>query len=125
MTTFSWLDGKFTQNKDKIYSFSDFKWFESVGLDYVGPSWFEDCSKLSNITLPSTIKYIRQKAFKGCTSLKEIELPMGVSSIQNEAFGGCTSLNTIVVRDSMPAQLGSGVFHKHDGLKIYVPITRV
>ena len=122
---FSWLDGKFTQNKDKIYSFSDFKWFESVGLDYVGPSWFEDCSKLSNITLPSTIKYIRQKAFKGCTSLKEIELPMGVSSIQNEAFGGCTSLNTIVVRDSMPAQLGSGVFHKHDGLKIYVPAPRV
>ena len=122
---FSWLDGKFTAQKDNIYSFADFKWFQSVGLDYVGASWFEDCSQLGNIVLPSTIKTIQRKAFKGCSSLKEIELPQGLSAIQDNAFAGCSALNTILVRDSVPATLGTGVFDKHDGLKIYVPAPRV
>ena len=122
---FSWLDGRFTAEKDDIHSFADFRWFESVGLDYVGASWFEGCSKLGNIMLPSTVTDIRSKAFKGCSALKEIELPQGVSKIGDEAFSGCTALNTIVVRDSVPATLGSGAFHKHSGLRIYVPVDKV
>ena len=124
-TGFSWLDGKFTAQKDKIYSFADFKWFESVGLDYVGASWFEGCSKLGNIVLPSTIKTIGARAFNGCSSLREMELPQGVTSIGSNAFGGCTALNTIVVLDSVPATLGANAFHKHDGLRIYVPSPKV
>ena len=122
---FSWLDGRFTAQKDKIYSFADFRWFASVELDYVGASWFEDCSKLGNITLPSTIKTIQSKAFKGCSSLQEIELPQGVTSIGDNAFAGCSKLNTILVRDSVPATIGTGVFDKHSGLQIYVPAPRV
>jgi hypothetical protein len=122
---FSWLDGKFTAQKDNIYSFADFRWFESVGLNYVGASWFEGCSKLGNIVLPATITDIRSKAFNGCSTLKEIELPKNVATIGANAFGGCTSLNTIVVKGETPATLGSGAFHKHDGLKIYVPAAKV
>ena len=122
---FSWLDGKFTAQKDKIYSFADFKWFESVGLDYVGASWFEGCSKLGNIVLPSTIKTIGARAFNGCSSLREMELPRGVISIGASAFDGCTSLDNIVVRDSVPATLGVNAFHKHDGLRIWVPTEKV
>ena len=122
---FSWLDGKFTAHKDNIYSFGDFKWFDSVGLDYVGASWFEGCSKLGNIVLPSTIKTIKSKAFNGCTSLKEIELPQGVKEIQDNAFAGCSAMNIIMVHNNEPATLGQGVFHKHDGLKIYVPAASV
>lgn len=118
---FSWLNGKFTSQKENIHSFGDFKWFESVGLDYVGASWFDGCSKLGNITLPSTIKSIKSKAFNGCTSLKEIDIPQGVNEIQDNAFAGCSSLNTITVHNNVPATLGQNAFHKHDGLKIYVP----
>ena len=122
---FSWLDGKFTAQKDNIYSFADFKWFESVGLNYVGTSWFEGCYKLANIVLPSTIKTINARAFNGCSALQEIELPQGITSIGANAFDGCTSLNKIIVRDSVPATLGANAFHKHNGLKIYVPDTKV
>ncbi len=122
---FSWLDGKFTKQKDDIYSFADFKWFESVGLDYVGDSWFDKCSKLGNIVLPSTIKTIKPNAFRSCFSLTEIELPANVSNIGERAFDACTSLNTIVVRAETPADLGLDAFHKHDGLKIYVPAGKV
>ena len=122
---FSWLDGKFSAQRDDIYSFADFKYFESVGLNYVGTSWFEGCYKLANIVLPSTIKTINARAFNGCSALQEIELPQGITSIGANAFDGCTSLNKIIVRDSVPATLGANAFHKHNGLKIYVPNTQV
>ncbi|MBO4849294.1 MAG: leucine-rich repeat protein [Prevotella sp.] len=122
---FSWLDGRFTGQKDKIYSFADFKYFESVGLTYVGESWFEGCSKLGNIVLPSTIATIGEKAFNGCSALQEMELPEAVIGIGANAFASCTSLNTIMVRSNTPATLGANAFHKHDGLKIYVPTAKV
>ena len=122
---FSWLDGRFTAQKDNIYSFADFRWFESVGLGYVGASWFEGCSKLGNIVLPATVTDIRSKAFKDCSALKEIELPQAVTTIGDDAFSGCTSLQAIRVLGNVPAQLGTGTFHKHSGLKIYVPADKV
>ncbi|MBQ4294320.1 MAG: leucine-rich repeat protein, partial [Prevotella sp.] len=122
---FSWLDGKFTGQKDNIYSFADFRWFETVGLDYVGDSWFDGCSKMGGIVLPSTVKTIGSKAFRSCSSLTEIELPAGLTGIGESAFNGCTALATILVRGETPASLGDAAFHKHDNLKIYVPTAKV
>ena len=122
---FSWLDGKFTEEKDDIRSFGDFKHFQSVGLNYVGKSWFEGCSNMGDIMLPATVTDIREKAFKGCSALKQIELPQGVATIGNDAFAGCSKLNAIRVLGEVPATLGTGTFHKHNGLKIYVPTGKV
>lgn len=104
-----------------ILSFADFKYFESVGLDYVGEEWFRGCSKLSNIVLPSTIKTIGKNAFASCAALKEMEIPATVTKINEGAFNGCTGLNVILVRNTVPAELGSNAFTKNEGLKIYVP----
>ena len=122
---FSWLDGKFTAQRENIYSFADFRWFESVGLDYVGNSWFDGCYKMGDIVLPSTIKTIGARAFYGCAALQEIEIPAGVTQIGANAFDGCTSLNTIMVKGDVPAAIGSDAFHKHDNLRIYVPTDKV
>ena len=122
---FSWLDGKFTDQKDNILSFADFKHFESVGLDYVGKEWFKDCGKLSNILLPSTIKRIGASAFQYCSSLEEIEIPAGVEEIESMAFAGCNKLNHIVVRGETPAKIGSLAFEHNSLLKIYVPTAKV
>ena len=122
---FSWLDGKFTDQKDNILSFADFKHFESVGLDYVGKEWFKDCAKLSNILLPSTIKRIGASAFQYCSSLEEIEIPAGVEEIESMALAGCNKLNHIVVRGETPAKIGSLAFEHNSLLKIYVPTAKV
>ncbi len=122
---FSWLDDRFIFRGD-IRSFADFKYFESVGLDYVGDKWFFSCANLSNIVLPSTIKSIGESSFSYCTSLKEIEIPASVTEIKELAFYGSTALNTVIVRGETPATLsGVGQFHPHDGLKIYVPAAKV
>jgi len=118
---FTWLNGKFTEQKDDILSLADFKHFESVDLTDIYTGWFEGLTKLTNIQLPSTLREIHEDAFNGCSSLEEIELPVKVNDIGSEAFAGCTSLKTIVVRNPEPARLGGSVFPKNDGMKIYVP----
>ena len=119
---FSWLDGKLKGTY--IHSFAEFKYFESVGLDYVGASWFEGCTDLGNIVLPSTIKRIEESAFSGCQNLTEIELPASVTTIGSNAFSGA-GLLTIVVKGETPATLGTNVFTKRTYLKIYVPAAKV
>ena len=122
---FSWLDGKFTEYKDDILSFADFKYFESVGLDYVGSKWFKDCAKMSNIMLPATIKRIEGAAFEGCAKLTDIELPAGIEFISGRSFMGCSLLRSIVVRGEQPAKIESDAFPYNDGMKIYVPAAKV
>ena len=118
---FGWLNGRFKGNDD-IRSFGDFKHFESVGLDYIGTSWFEGCEKLSNISLPNSARRIEARAFAFCPRLKAITLPTQVAEIQNDVFAGCSNLNTIIVPSGKPATLkGTNQFEKNSGLKIYVP----
>ena len=119
---FGWLKGKITDYKDDVRSFPDFKYFENVGIAYVGAYWFEGCNKLSCIELPSTVKTIETNAFHGCTALTSIELPEAVTLIETGAFDGCYALNTILVRGKTPANLdGEKIFEKNKELKIYVP----
>ncbi len=125
-TGFSWLDTKFREQKDDIYSFTEFKYFESVGLDYVGKEWFRGCSNLSNIVLPNSIKTIQPFAFASCYKLTEIALPAAVTEIGDEAFNDCPVLTTIRVLGTTPAKLtGKTQFSRNDGLKIYVPAASV
>ena len=112
--------------KENIRSFTEFKQFEVIGLDYVGQEWFRGCKNLSNILLPSTIKTIQPFAFANCYKLEEIELPAALSEIGDEAFNDCPVLKTIRVLGSTPAKLtGKSQFSYNDGLRIYVPAASV
>ncbi len=122
---FDELSGKFTAENENLRSFADFKYFECVKLDYVGDSWFEDCYRLGNIQLPSTIKRIGKRAFHSCTSLKGIELPALVNSIEDEAFDFCPNLTSVVVLGDTPARLGRSAFSTRHDLRIYVPTAKV
>ena len=120
---FDWLSGKF---KGKgIHSFNEFRLFENVGLNFVGIGWFQNCSNLTSISLPSTLTKILDDAFNGCTSLTAIEIPENVNQIWSGAFAGCTSLQTIRVRSRVPADFykrtNANIFPKNEGMKIYVP----
>ena len=120
---FSWLNGRFS-NKS-FEEFPEFKNFESVGLDYIGGSWFVGCSNLRNIELPSTIKKIGGYAFQNCYALPSITIPAAVEQIDEYAFTGA-GLKTVHCEGKTPAQLGSYVFYNcHSLSKIYVPAESV
>lgn len=56
-----------------------------------------NCDKITNITLPSTLEYIDDFAFKNCSSLSQIYIPSNVSYMGGNAFAGCDSLININV----------------------------
>ncbi|MGX8696201.1 MAG: leucine-rich repeat protein, partial [Prevotella sp.] len=121
---FSWLNGRFS--KSDIEEFPEFKIFEITGLDYIGGSWFVNCSNLRNIELPSTIKTIGGYAFQNCTSLREITIPAAVEKIDEFAFS-YTGLKTMRCESTQPATLGSYAIDpkSFDGFVIYVPAEAV
>lgn len=55
---------------------------------------FEGCESLSEIELPSNLKFIGAKTFKDCTSLTNVTIPEGVTTIGEEAFAG-TNISSI------------------------------
>lgn len=58
-------------------------------------SWFEGCSSLENVTLPSTLDRLPTSCFEDCTSLKSITIPEGINTIPHSCFMGCEQLSTI------------------------------
>ena len=120
VTDLSILNGKF-QGKD-ITTFPDFKAFECINLNYIGESWFKDCTKLQGIELPSTIENIGKQAFYNCTLLDDVVIPDTVSVIGDEAFRKCSNLRIITFLSNTPATLGNDVFaDMPEDFVIYVP----
>jgi uncharacterized repeat protein (TIGR02543 family) len=62
-----------------------------------GRDTFYNCSNLTSIILPNTLKTIEDDAFYGCDSLASVTIPASVTSIGNYAFSNCTSLAAINV----------------------------
>lgn len=121
---FDWLADKFMKN-EKIKQFPEFKQFEWTGLDYVGGSWFVNCSNLTDIALPSTIKRIGGYAFQNC-DLREIEIPAAVENIEEYAFSNNVHMKTVRCLSSTPATLGKDVF-EYTKIEFvnYLPVTQV
>ena len=62
---------------------------------------FENNVTVTKITLPDTVKTIRDSAFSGCSRLEEIALPDGLVSIGKEAFRGCWRLTALHIPSSV------------------------
>lgn len=61
----------------------------------IGNSAFDGNEKITSVTIPGTVKEIRQYAFRSCKNLKKITLQEGVESIGYYAFAGCTNLTEV------------------------------
>ena len=75
----------------------------------IGWRAFEDCSKLTSITIPESVTRIGYKAFYKCSSLTNITIPNSVTSIGDETFCGCSSLTSITIPNSVTS-IGKKVF---------------
>ncbi|HEY3852824.1 MAG TPA: leucine-rich repeat domain-containing protein [Verrucomicrobiae bacterium] len=58
---------------------------------------FQECSYLTNVTLPNGLISIGDYAFESCGALTEIVIPTNVSAIGTSPFSGCASMTAINV----------------------------
>ena len=68
-----------------------------------------DCTSLENITLPSTLKIIEERAFEHCMVLTEVIIPESVTTIGSNAFHACYDLEKITLPSTMES-IGDAAF---------------
>lgn len=85
------------------------------GITNIGKNAFRNCSNLTNVQLPSTLKSIDYGAFS-ITNLEAIEIPNSVTTIGKAAFACCYNLKRIKMPNSLTT-IGNQVFQQTTSLK--------
>ena len=81
----------------------------------IGSSAFENCSGLTEVTIPNSVTSIYSNAFSGCSGLTEVTIPNSVTSIYGNAFSGCSGLTEVTIGNSVTS-IGSSAFNGCSGL---------
>ena len=82
----------------------------------IGECVFDNCTSLTDITIPDSVTTIGEYAFAGCTLLKSITIPNSVTVIRNKAFRCCASLTNIIIPSSV-VTIGRYAFYNCASLK--------
>ena len=83
--------------------------------DSIGDSAFQNCSSLTNITIPDSITSIGINAFRYCSNLTSITIPDNVTSIGDSAFYDCSNLTDVTIGNGV-ASIGSYTFQNCSSL---------
>ena len=65
---------------------------EGSVCENIGACAFQNCSSLTNITIPDSVTSIGNYAFQNCSRMTSVTMGNGVTSIGSSAFGYCSSL---------------------------------
>ena len=82
---------------------------DRVRVTSIEKNAFFDCSSLTGIIIPNSVKTIGDNAFWGCSALTGITIPNSVSSIGDNAFNGCSGLTGISILDGVTS-IGESAF---------------
>jgi hypothetical protein len=88
---------------------------ETYTVTYIGKKAFENCTRLTSITIPNSVTYIGFMAFVYCSGLTSITIPNSVTDIGDIAFAYCTGLTSITIPNSV-TYIGNGAFGYCSGL---------
>lgn len=88
----------------------------SGDITQIGKQTFSGCSTIKTITLPPSIRVIRDNAFSDCSGINELDIPEGVEEIGMSIFGENSSLKTLTLPSTLKI-LRYLAFHNCGGLK--------
>eukprot|EP00729_Bicosta_minor_P007523 gene7523-biopygen27943 len=81
----------------------------------IGEFAFRGCWALASLAIPSSATSIGNYAFYGCSSLASLAIPSSVARIENNAFYGCSSLARLEIPSSV-ARIGYRAFNRCSSL---------
>ena len=71
-------------------------------VSYIEFDAFKNCTRLTSVTIPSSIRHIGECAFQNCRGLTSLFIPKSVDKILEFAFAGCGGLKSITVDEGNP-----------------------
>lgn len=80
---------------------------------------FRNCSGLTEVVLPNTIKSIGVDAFYGLKKLQAVNIPSTVRVVENRAFGECSKLLVITIDKTESSTSSWGDWNPNDCQVIY------
>ncbi len=107
---FGYLFSSSSNTESYKYVPSSLRTVELTGGERIGDQAFYQCSMLTSIIIPDSVKVIGNAAFYYCAGLTDIVLPDGVTSIGSYAFYDCTSLTSINIPDGI-TEIADYAFH--------------
>lgn len=78
----------------------------------VGDGALRHNKKITQITVPNTVKTIGKYAFSDCKKLTKVTIGTGVTAIKTSAFENCVSLKTVLVKSKKLKLIGRDAFYK-------------
>lgn len=89
-------------------------------INEIGEKAFENCSEITQISIPSTVTKINSYAFSNCSKLTNITIPFAVTEIGDSCFVHCESLTSIKVNVANTVFTHyNGVLYDIEGKKLY------
>ncbi len=92
---------------------------KDVPVTVIGKEAFWGKSKMTSVSIPSTVTKIGAAAFNECTGLKKVNLPKGLKTISDGAFWFCKNLKEVFIYGKVTS-IGKNAFMGCDKATIYV-----
>lgn len=75
----------------------------------IGEYAFYNCDGLTKVSVPESVKFIGRNAFGCCDNLKTVNIPSKVTEIADWAFSGCKALTSVTVPGTVE-RIGNGAY---------------
>lgn len=93
--------------------------YKNYKVTVIGASVFND-SKITEVTIPSSIKQIEDYAFSSCHSLTKVNLSEGLEILNNSVFFNCSELREIKLPSTLK-EIGPRAFRVRHLIMLFFP----